>query len=189
MQHHKLTRNFRLVYAFKRAKFLKDGLTSFAKGKYGRLTIIAGILVIADQITKAIVLSKMALYQSISVIPGFFSLTHIHNPGGAFGFLAQQNASVRIGVFLFASSLAIVLILLFYRQIPKTHPFLSAGLALVFGGAIGNLIDRLRFGKVVDFLDFYVGKLHWPAFNVADSGITVGVAIFLVHIVFGKLPE
>ena len=103
--------------------------------------------------------------------------------------MAQQDASLRIGVFLFASSFAIVLIFLFYRQIPKTHPILSAGLALIFGGAIGNLIDRLRFGKVVDFLDFYVGKMHWPAFNVADSGITVGVAIFLVHLVFRKLPE
>jgi signal peptidase II len=131
----------------------------------------------------------MALYQSITVIPGFFSLTHIHNPGGAFGFLAQQDASIRVWIFLVASTAAIFFIFLFYRQIPKTHPILSAGLALIFGGAIGNLIDRLRFGKVVDFLDFYVGALHWPAFNVADSAITVGVAVFLVHIVFRKLPE
>ena len=172
-----------------RTGLLKNGLKSFAGGRYGRLIIIAGIIVIADQITKAIVLSSMPLYESISVIPGFFSLTHIHNPGGAFGFLARQDASIRIGVFLFASSFAIVLIFLFYRQIPKTHPILSAGLALIFGGAIGNLIDRLRFGKVVDFLDFYIGRLHWPAFNVADSAISVGVAIFLVHIVFRKLPD
>ncbi len=159
------------------------------RGKYGRLIIIAGLIVIADQITKAIVLSKMALYQSILVVPGFFNLTHIHNPGGAFGFLAQQNATLRIWVFIFASSFAIVLIFMFYRQIPKTHPILSAGLALIFGGAVGNLIDRLRFGKVVDFLDFYVGKMQWPAFKLADSAITVGVAIFLVHMVFRKLPE
>jgi len=168
---------------------LKNDIKSFAGGRYGRLIIIAGIIIVADQITKAVVLSKMALYQSISVIPGFFNLTHIHNPGGAFGFLAQQNPALRIGVFLFASSIAIVLIFLFYRQIPKTHPILSAGLALIFGGAIGNLVDRIRFGKVVDFLDFYIGKIHWPAFNVADSAITVGVAIFLVHLVFRKLPE
>ena len=168
---------------------MKNDIKSFAGGRYGRLIIIAGIIIVADQITKAVVLSKMALYQSISVIPGFFNLTHIHNPGGAFGFLAQQNPALRIGVFLFASSIAIVLIFLFYRQIPKTHPILSAGLALIFGGAIGNLVDRIRFGKVVDFLDFYIGKIHWPAFNVADSAITVGVAIFLVHLVFRKLPE
>jgi signal peptidase II len=151
--------------------------------------MIAGTIVIADQISKAIVLSKMALYQSVVVIPGFFSLTHIHNPGGAFGFLAQQGSSVRIGIFLVASTVAIFFIFLFYRQIPKTHPVLAAGLALIFGGAIGNLIDRLRFGKVVDFLDFYIGSLHWPAFNVADSAITVGVAIFIVHLLFRKLPD
>ena len=166
-----------------------SNIREFWSGKYGRLLIIAGIIVIADQITKAVVLSKMALYQSIVVIPGFFSLTHIHNPGGAFGFLSQQDASIRIGIFVLASSVAIFFIFLFYRQIPKTHPILSAGLALIFGGAIGNLIDRLRFGKVVDFLDFYVGTLHWPAFNVADSAITVGVAIFIAHLLFRKLPE
>jgi signal peptidase II len=164
-------------------------MRKFWSSKYGRLIIIAGAIVIADQITKAVVLSKMALYQSITVIPGFFSLTHIHNPGGAFGFLAQQDASIRIGIFILASTVAIFFIFLFYRQIPKTHPVLSAGLALIFGGAIGNLIDRLRFGEVVDFLDFYVGALHWPAFNVADSAITVGVAIFIAHLLLRKLPE
>ncbi len=168
---------------------MNNGSSTFWRGKYGRLILITGVIVIADQITKAIVLSEMALYNSITVIPGFFSLTHIHNPGGAFGFLAQQDASIRIGIFIVASMVAIFFIFLFYRQIPQTHPILSAGLALIFGGAIGNLIDRLRFGKVVDFLDFYVGALHWPAFNVADSAITVGVAIFLAHLVFRKLPE
>jgi signal peptidase II len=168
---------------------VNNGSATFWRGKYGRLILIAGAIVIADQVTKAVVLSKMALYQSITVIPGFFSLTHIHNPGGAFGFLAQQDASVRMGIFVLASSVAIFFIFLFYRQIPKTHPVLAAGLALIFGGAIGNLIDRLRFGKVVDFLDFYVGALHWPAFNVADSAITVGVAIFIAHLLFRKLPE
>ena len=164
-------------------------IREFWSGKYGRLLIIAGAIVIADQITKAVVLSNMALYQSITLIPGFFSLTHIHNPGGAFGFLAQQDASIRIGIFILASSVAIFFIFLLYRQIPKTHPTLSAGLALIFGGAIGNLIDRLRFGKVVDFLDFYIGALHWPAFNVADSAITVGVGIFIAHLLLRKLPE
>jgi len=164
-------------------------MRDFWSGKYGRLLVIAGTIVIADQITKAVVLAKMALYQSIIIIPGFFNLTHIQNPGGAFGFLAQQDSTIRIAVFLVASTLAIGLIFLFYRQIPRSHPVLAASLALIFGGAIGNLIDRLRFGKVVDFLDFYIGNLHYPAFNVADSAITVGVTIFLGHLVFRKLPE
>jgi len=164
-------------------------MPEFWRNKYSRLLLIAGTIVIADQITKAVVLAKMALYQSIVIIPGFFSLTHIHNPGGAFGFLAQQDATVRAAVFLVASIVAIGLIFMFYRQIPRSHPFLASGLALILGGAIGNLIDRLRFGKVVDFLDFYIGDLHYPAFNVADSAITVGVTIFLGHLVLRKLPE
>jgi len=142
-----------------------------------------------DQITKAAVLHAVPLYESIPVIPGFFSITHIHNSGGAFGLLADQGPWIRKGVFLVMSSVAVVIILYFYHKTPKTHPWLAAGLALIFGGAIGNLIDRFRFGKVVDFLDFYIGTAHWPAFNVADSAITVGVGIFILHIVLNRMPD
>ncbi len=157
--------------------------------KYIKLAIIAGLIVIFDQITKAVILNAMPLYHSVPVIPGFFSLTHIHNPGGAFGFLANQSSSIRNFLFLFISLLAICLIFYFYKNTPKTHPLLSTGFAMIFGGAIGNLIDRIRFGKVVDFLDFYIGNLHWPAFNVADSAVTVGIFIFIFHLLIKKLPE
>lgn len=80
------------------------------------------------------------------------------------------------------------MILYFYHQTPRSHPFFGFALALIFGGAVGNLIDRLRFGEVVDFLDVYVGAYHWPAFNIADSAVTVGVIIFLLHILFKKVP-
>jgi signal peptidase II len=76
----------------------------------------------------------------------------------------------------------------FFFKTPPTHPGLSAAFALIFGGAVGNLIDRLRFGKVVDFLDFYVGTLHWPAFNVADSAITVGISVFVLHLLLNRVP-
>ncbi len=157
--------------------------------KYIKLAIIAGLIVIFDQITKAVILNAMPLYHSVPVIPEFFSLTHIHNPGGAFGFLANQSSSIRNFLFLFISLLAICLIFYFYKNTPKTHPLLSTGFAMIFGGAIGNLIDRIRFGKVVDFLDFYIGNLHWPAFNVADSAVTVGIFIFIFHLLIKKLPE
>ncbi len=157
--------------------------------KYIKLAIIAGLIVIFDQITKAVILNAMPLYHSVPVIPGFFSLTHIHNPGAAFGFLANQSSSIRNFLFLFISLLAICLIFYFYKNTPKTHPLLSTGFAMIFGGAIGNLIDRIRFGKVVDFLDFYIGNLHWPAFNVADSAVTVGIFIFIFHLLLKKLPE
>ena len=81
------------------------------------------------------------------------------------------------------------LILYLYVGIPETHPMLANGLSLIFGGAVGNLIDRVRMGKVIDFLDVYVGDLHWPAFNVADSAICVGVGIFMFHILFNRMPE
>lgn len=158
-------------------------------GKYSRLFIIAGLVLIFDQITKAIVMGTMPLYDSIEVIPGFFRLTHIQNPGGAFGFLARHSAGMRLVVFILLSSLAVCLIFYFYRRTPRSHPLLASALALIMGGAVGNLIDRIRFEQVVDFLDFYIGKYHWPAFNVADSAISVGIGIFIYHLVFNKMPE
>ncbi|MGD9364652.1 MAG: signal peptidase II [Desulfobacteraceae bacterium] len=156
--------------------------------KYIRFSVVSALVVLCDQITKALVLAKMPLFKSITIIPGFFNLTHVHNRGGAFGFLAQNGSPLRHWIFLGAAFLALGLILYFYHQTPKNRPYLGLGLSLIFGGAIGNVIDRLRFGEVVDFLDFYVANLHWPTFNVADSAVTVGVGIFLIHIVFRKMP-
>lgn len=157
--------------------------------KYTKIVGIAGLIVILDQITKAVILNTLPLYDSISVIPGFFSLTHIQNPGGAFGFMANHSSNLRQIIFLFVSSLALGLIFYFYKNTSRTHPFLATGFAMIFGGAVGNMIDRIRFGKVVDFLDFYLGNLHWPAFNVADSTISIGMAIFLFHLIFKKIPD
>jgi signal peptidase II len=95
---------------------------------------------------------------------------------------------VRAAVFIVFSLIAAGLILWFYLQTPLAQRLLAFGLALIFGGALGNLIDRVRFGVVIDFLDLYIGDLHWPAFNVADSAITVGVVIFAAHMVFTKKP-
>lgn len=159
------------------------------KNKYRKLLIVAGLVILLDQITKALILNYLPLYNSIDVLNGFFSITHIHNPGGAFGFLANYSSGVRITVFLVVSLLAACLILWFYVKTPPTHPLLATGFAMIFGGAVGNLIDRVRFGKVVDFLDFYIGDLHWPAFNIADSAISIGIGIFVLHLIFKKMPE
>ena len=158
------------------------------QNKYLKLAIIAGLVIILDQITKAVILYYLPLYHSISIIPGFFSITHIHNPGGAFGFMANQSSILRIIVFLFFSSLAICLIFYFYKKTPVEYSVLAAGFALIFGGAIGNLIDRIRLGEVVDFLDVYIGTLYWPTFNVADSAVSIGMVIFAYHLFFKKLP-
>jgi signal peptidase II len=158
------------------------------KGKYTRFAIIIALVAVLDQFSKTVVLKYIPLYKTIPVIPGFFNLTHVHNPGGAFSFMAQNDSPLRHWLFLGAAILALCLILYFYHQTPKTHPFLGAALAMIFGGAVGNLIDRMRFGEVVDFLDVYVVTLHWPTFNVADSAVTVGVCIFIGHMVFKKIP-
>lgn len=159
------------------------------KNKYIRLAIIGGCVVIADQITKLLVLNNLPFNQHIAVIAGFFNIVHIKNPGGAFGLLADLSPHWRTIIFLFISSLAVGLIFYFYSKTPQSHPWLAAGFALIFGGAIGNLIDRLRYSFVIDFLDFYIAKYHWPAFNLADSAITVGIAIFVIHIVLKKMPN
>jgi signal peptidase II len=164
----------------------EDGI----KAKYLRLAVVAAVVVLLDQLTKAIILAQVPLYETIPVIPGFFNITHIQNPGGAFGFFAGGAVWLRKLIFLALSSVAAVFVLYLYHQTPLRHRWLSFGLALIFGGAIGNLIDRIRFDvKVVDFLDFYIGRYHWPSFNVADSAITVGVTIFAIHILFNKMPE
>ena len=162
---------------------------SMAIAKIVKLLMVSGSLIVLDQISKMIILRSMPLYETIPVIPGFFNITHIHNPGGAFGFMAGQGPEVRSLLFLAMSSLAAVVIVFFYLRTPAAYSWLSTALLLIFGGAIGNMIDRFRYGEVVDFLDFFVGGYHWPAFNVADSGITVGMLILVYHLLFDKMPD
>jgi len=138
------------------------------------------LVIVLDQLTKIWVVKSFHLYESLEIIPNFFSLTYLTNKGAAFGFLAGVTAAWRHYFFLILASVALVLICIAWFRMRKDHPFYGPALALIAGGAIGNVIDRVRFGAVVDFLDFYVAGHHWPAFNVADSAITVGVALFLL---------
>lgn len=163
-------------------------MLSYLGSKLKRLLLIAGAVVLVDQITKTLILATVPLYGSIAVIPGFFDITHVLNPGGAFGFMANQSALVRQLLFVVLTLVAICAIFFFYLNTPDTHRWLSTALALIFGGAVGNFIDRLRFDKVVDFLLFYIGRYQWPAFNVADSAISIGLTIFIFHVVFNKMP-
>ncbi|MFP4533808.1 MAG: signal peptidase II [Desulfobacterales bacterium] len=156
--------------------------------KYARLPMIAGLVVIADQLTKWWVLQGIGRSEVIPVIPGFFNLVHWHNPGGAFGFFAGQGSQVRALFFIFFSLLAVALIFYLYRSTPAKYKWLLSGFSLIVGGAVGNLIDRIRFGHVVDFIDLYIGTVHWPAFNVADSAITIGMFIFAVYLITKKYP-
>ena len=171
----------------------QSGIMEMKNGKkrnsIWKLALIAGCVIILDQVTKLIIIKTLPLYDEVAVIPGVFNIVHILNPGGAFGLLAGVDSSLRHLFFTVVSVLALGLVFYFYKSTPATYRFLSAAFALIFGGAIGNLIDRFRFGQVVDFLDFYVNTWHWPAFNVADSAITVGIGIFVFHLLFGKMPD
>ena len=154
-----------------------------------RLALVSGSIIIVDQVTKYILKINLALHDHIVILDNFFNITHVLNPGGAFGFFAEKSPEIRKFIFLFLSSLVALFVLWFYKKCAETYIFLSYGLALIFGGAIGNLIDRFLYGKVVDFLDFYIGSAHWPAFNIADSAISVGMGILIGHILFNKIPD
>ena len=154
-----------------------------------RLVLVSIGVLVLDQVTKWLITVNLPLYSHIVVVDHFFNISHVLNPGGAFGFFADQSPGIRKFVFLFLSSIVALFVFWLYRKTAATHRFLSYGLALIFAGAIGNLIDRFRFGMVVDFLDFYVGAYHWPAFNIADSAISVGMGVLIYHVVFNKLPD
>lgn len=137
------------------------------------------VLVVAiDQLTKRLVDTSMQLYQSIEVAP-FFQFTYLRNQGAAFSFLAGAGGWQR-WFFIGLAVVASVLICLWLKRMGKDQRWEAAAWALVLGGALGNLIDRIAYGYVIDFLDVYYRQWHWPAFNVADSAITIGVAMLLI---------
>jgi len=143
-------------------------------------TLIIVAVVVCDQLTKAWIMANFALFEAREVIPGLFNLTHLLNRGAAFGFLNGEHGSWRHFFFVGVALTAMVMMVFLLRQLRQEGRRFVVAIALIFGGAVGNLIDRLRLGAVVDFLDFYWHGHHWPAFNVADSAITVGVTLFLL---------
>ncbi len=165
-------------------------MKAWKENKLIRLILIAGFVLILDQVTKAVILQTMPLYDSITIVPGFFNIVHVQNPGGAFGLFGEAAPFIRQLVFLFFAPAVVGFTLYMYYKTPlKPYPLFSLSLAIINGGAIGNIIDRIRFGKVIDFLDVYIGSSHWPAFNVADSALCIGIAVFGYHVLFDKTPE
>ncbi len=141
---------------------------------------IAVLVVLLDQATKAWIMATLKLHDGFPLIYGFFNITHVRNPGAAFGFMAAAPPLFR-HIFFMAVTAAAILLIIHYLHVSRIEaPSLVSALALIMAGAAGNLIDRVRFGEVVDFLDVYIVSYHWPAFNVADSAITVGAAILIV---------
>jgi signal peptidase II len=144
------------------------------------------VIVALDQATKLIVDRTLSLHESIPIIEGFFNLTYIRNTGAAFGIFAGSHAAFRQPFLILFSILAIGFILVMLRRLPEGERSLLVALSFILGGAVGNLIDRFLYGEVIDFLDFYWSRFHWPAFNLADSFITVGVTLTLYRLIRAK---
>ena len=143
------------------------------------VAVIVGIILFFDQLTKTLIAQNLEIGQRIPMYAGFFDLTHMRNPGAAFSFLAQSPEWFRQPFFLISTGIAIIALLFFILYAQEEGVLLVIAAASILGGAIGNLIDRLLYGEVIDFLLFYWRGLSWPAFNVADSCITVGVVALL----------
>lgn len=149
--------------------------------RYQSIALVSGVILILDQLTKLWVQQTIPVWEKgLSVVPGFFDIVHILNRGAAFGFLNRTDINWQRPFFVVISFLALGLIAMLARSQEDDGVLYTAGLGLILGGALGNLVDRIRLGVVVDFLDFYVGQWHWPAFNVADMGICLGALALLL---------
>lgn len=149
--------------------------------------ILSAVVLVLDIWTKSLILARIDLHEAIPVIPNFFQLVHVRNTGAAFG-LGANASSKLVPILLNVGAIAVFCVVVVYAfRSAVTDRLLQTGLHLILGGAIGNLLDRFRFGYVVDFLDVYVGNNHWPAFNVADSAICIGIALLFFDM--RKKPE
>ena len=150
----------------------------------------AGAIVVLDQATKALVKARLPLHESVTVIPGFFDITHVRNTGAAFGMLNSMEFAYKPAVMVIIALAALAAVASYALTLPATQRIARFGLALILGGAVGNLIDRATMGYVIDFVDVYWRGVHFWAFNVADSAITVGVVLMLLDVLgVGRVPE
>ncbi len=142
---------------------------------------LIAIVIAADQLTKIWIVGNFTLFESREIIPGLFNLTYLTNKGAAFGLLNGDHGAWRQVFFVAIAVIALIVLVVALRQVRGQGKIYSVALGLIAGGAAGNLLDRLRLGAVVDFLDFYYHGHHWPAFNVADSAITTGVTLLILQ--------
>ncbi len=152
------------------------------QSKYKIFIPVAALVLVLDQATKLYIARTVELYSSILVIRNFFTITYIRNKGAAFSFLAGSD--YRLQILTLVSLVAIAAILVFFRKLRPDQKFTALCLSLIFAGALGNLIDRIRLGEVIDFLSVHWYEHYWPAFNVADSAICVGVFLLAVDMYF-----
>lgn len=156
--------------------------------KYKIAVCVSLFVIASDQITKMFIRSNLALFERIRVLP-FLDITHLRNPGAAFGILDNLSENMRLPLFVFILIVAFIAIFLFLKKAESNDTILIFSLSLILGGAIGNSIDRFRLGYVTDFIDFHLfgsSKYHWFPFNVSDAAITIGVILILFEAFFLK---
>ena len=152
--------------------------------------LTAAVVIILDQASKFLISGYISYYESIPVIDGFLNLVHVGNRGMAFGLMNRPDAGFSFYFLIATTIIAILLILIWFTKTKNEDRRLLFGLSLILGGAVGNLIDRIRLKEVIDFLDVYIGSHHWPAFNVADSAITIGTFLIAIILFFSSAnPE
>ncbi len=149
---------------------------------YVTFLILSALVVGLDRLSKWYIDSTMSLHDSYPIIDGLFNITYVRNPGAAFGFLSNALPLFRSGFLIVVSTAAIAMILCYLARNRSAGTLLVTALSLIVGGAAGNLIDRVLFGNVIDFLDFYLSSYHWPAFNVADSAISIGAVLLIIEL-------
>ncbi|TGU75025.1 signal peptidase II [Geomonas terrae] len=157
------------------------------KLKYIILAAVSALVLVLDQVSKVYIDKTMTLHSSFSVIEGLFNITYLRNKGAAFGILA--SSAYRLPFFLLVSTVAVVVILIAVSKLRDDQKLNVASLSLIFSGALGNMIDRVRLGEVIDFLDVHWKGHHWPAFNIADSAICVGVFILAIDMLLEERRE
>ena len=148
--------------------------------------LIAALVLALDRATKWLIAKDIPLHDSIKVIRGFFYITHVENRGAAFSLFADSPSQWKMAMLVVFSIIALLVVLTLLWRNTHTIATTGVGLALILGGALGNLWDRLLTGRVVDFLLFYLGSYAWPAFNVADSAIVIGAGLLVIEVLFSK---
>ena len=158
---------------------------------YGRLPYVVLVLaaVFLDRWTKLIVQKRFDVNESISVIDGFFNITYVRNTGVAFGIFSSISSPAKSVLLSVFTACAAIVVVTYSVRSPVRNRLLQIALSLILGGALGNLYDRLAYGYVVDFLEFYAGNYHWPSFNVADAAISTGVALLALEIIRNEAPS
>jgi len=158
-----------------------------SQGRLIYLCLVLAVLV-SDRLTKLWIQNHFNLNDSATVIDGFFNITYVRNTGVAFGIFSSISSPVKSVLLSVFTAFAAIVVIVYSVRSPVRNRLLQVALALILGGALGNLYDRLAYGYVVDFLEFYVRSYHWPSFNVADSAISVGVVLLAIEIIRNETP-